>query len=154
MDFNTVFSRGPRVQVVFSGDGRTRQSMRDESDINVIMAKYAKTGYVNHLARHGGDYAFASSVSFHEAMNIVTRADQMFSDLPAKARVRFGGDPAQFLEFVQDSSNFDEMVVLGLADPKPAPAEAASAGEEAAEAVVPAVAPVSPVVPAVPPEGG
>ncbi len=117
--------------------------MRDECDINLIMAKYAKTGFVDHVSRHGGDYGFADSVTLHEAMNIVTKADQMFGDLPAKARERFGGDPAEFLDFVGKEENFDEMVVLGLADPKPAPDEALLGGEVvalAAKAVADAAA--------------
>ncbi len=118
MDIRNAFSRGPRVQLLCEGTGRTRQSSRDECDINVIMSKYAKTGFINHLSRHGGDYGFASSVDFHGAMNIVTKADQMFGDLPAEARNRFHGDPAEFLDFVADPANLDEMRVLGLAVPK------------------------------------
>ncbi len=118
MDIRNALSRGLRVQVVFQGTGRTRQSSRDECDINVIMSKYAKTGFINHLSRHGGDYGFASSVDFHGAMNIVTKADQMFGDLPAVARNRFHGDPAEFLDFVADPDNLAEMRLLGLALPK------------------------------------
>ncbi len=111
---------GKRVQVHFKGKGRTQQHMRDECDINKIMSKYAKTGYVDHVSRHGGDYGFADAVSFHEAMNVVTKADQMFADLPAEARRRFAGDPGLFLEFVQDDENHAEMVELGLAHERPA----------------------------------
>lgn len=114
MDFYSVGNLGPRVQVHFEGRGRTKQAMRKECDINVIMAKYAKTGLVNHFSRYGGDYGFASSVSFHEAMNVVTKADQMFDDLPSKVRRRFNGDPASFLDFVQDPENAEEMIELGL----------------------------------------
>lgn len=128
MEFNSVFNLGPRVQIRCEGPGRTRQSASEECDINYIMAKYAKTGMVDHLARHGADYGFASSIDFHGAMNIVTKADQMFADLPAPARERFRGDPAVFLDFVQDESNLDEMIELGLAPakvlPKPGPVEA------------------------------
>ncbi len=135
------FKRGPRVQLTCVGPGRTRQSMRDECDINLIMAKYAKSGFIDHLSRHGESYGFASGVSFHDAMNVVTKADSMFADLPAEARTRFHGDPAEFLDFVQDESNFDEMVELGLAKARKVPA--ASGG-------VPAVEP-EPIIVAKPP---
>ncbi len=142
MDIRNAFSRGLRVQVVFEGTGRTRQSSRDECDINVIMSKYAKTGFINHLTRHGGDYGFASSVDFHGAMNIVTKADQMFGDLPAVARNRFHGDPAEFLDFVADPDNLDEMRLLGLAVPKVPDATAPSGGGGQPEPIIVAKPPV------------
>ncbi len=146
MEFNSVGNLGPRVQVFFEGTGRAKQSMRDECDINNIMSKYAKTGYVDHFARHGGDYGFATSVSFHEAMNIVSKADQMFDELPSKARNRFHGDPAEFLDFVQNEDNLDEMRELGLAGPKPAAEPVPVETGVTPEAIVPVV----PVVPAEP----
>jgi len=145
----TVFSRfklPPRVRLTCVGPGRTRQSMRDECDINLIMAKYTKTGFIDHLSRHGESYGFATGVSFHEAMNVVTKADQMFDDLPAVARNRFHGDPAEFLDFVQDASNFDEMVELGLAPARKVLPEAGGVPAGVAEPI-----PAEPVV--VAPEG-
>lgn len=150
LEFISRLEGRPRVQISFADEGRTLQSSQDECNINLIMSKYAKTGMVDHLSRYGSEYGFASSVDFHEAMNIVAKADQMFSDLPAKARARFGGDPAAFLEFVQDEENFEEAVFLGLADPKLAVEEAPSGGEGAPAAVV---TPVVPEQPAVAPEG-
>ncbi len=117
---------GPRVRLKFSGPGRTKQSMSDECDINSIMRKYRKTGFVSHLAQHGGDYGFASSVDFHGAMDIVAKADQMFDALPAIARRRFGS-PGAFLEFVQDEDNFDDMVKMGLANARVPDPEAVKA---------------------------
>ncbi len=147
MEFYSVGNLGPRVQVFFpEGTGRAKQSMRDECDINLIMAKFAKTGYVDHLGRHGEDYGFATSVDFHAAMNIVTKADQMFADLPSAARSRFHGDPAEFLDFVQDDGNHAELVKLGLADPGPAAEPAPVAAGGTPEVIVPVV----PVVPAEP----
>jgi len=116
MDIRSAAALGPRVQFSCADDGRTKQSMAEECDINIIMAKFERTGFVSHLAKHGGSYGFASAVDFHDAMNVVTKAEQMFADLPAKARRRFGGDASSFLEFVQDSENLDEMVELGLAE--------------------------------------
>ncbi len=106
---------GPRVQLSFSDESRAKQSMRDECDINLIMARYAKHGMIDHFAKHGAEYGFASGITFHEAMNVVTKADSMFSDLPAEARTRFGHDPGVFLEFIQNPENAEEMIELGLA---------------------------------------
>jgi len=142
MEIFSSVKLGPRVQVRFKGNGRTKQAMRDECDINKIMARYIKTGLIDHLGKHGEEYGFASSVSFHEAMNVVTKAEQMFEDLPADTRKRFEGDPGKFLDFVQDPENQEEMIALGLATRNPGSvrsAEPAAAAESAP--ITPEVAP-------------
>ena len=48
-------------------------------------------------------------------MNIVLKADEMFNDLPSRARRHFDNDPAKFLDFVQDPKNHEQLVDLGLA---------------------------------------
>ncbi len=115
MIVHSAFNRGPRVQVAFPDDGRAKQAFRDECDINKIMAKYVKTGAVSHMNRFAGEYGFATSVDFHEAMNVVSQGESMFAELPAVVRGRFNNDTALFLEFVQDPENVEEMVSLGLA---------------------------------------
>lgn len=111
----------PDTKVRFVGEGRTKQSFKDQADINFIMARYLKSGSLDYVARHEGKYGEVSPLSFHEAMNIVARSQEMFDDLPSELRKRFGHDPAAFLAFVQDSKNIDEMRKLGLASPAPQP---------------------------------
>ncbi len=116
MKIFSAANMGSRLRLNCGKVSRTKQASRDECDINWIMRKYVKTGLIDHFAVHGAEYGFASSVDFHEAMNIVTKADQMFDALPGKVRARFGGDPAEFLDFVQNPENHAELVKLGLAD--------------------------------------
>lgn len=103
------------------GPSRTKQSMKDSCDINLIMGKYLRTGTVDHLAVHGGSYGFASAVSLQEAMNIVLKAESMFADLSSGIRKKFDNSPKAFLEFVQardadgNLKNLAEMRQLGLA---------------------------------------
>lgn len=102
---------------------RAKQSMKDQCDINFIMARYLKSGNVDHLAKYGGSYGVADALTFHAAMNIVAAAEQMFADLPSAVRKRFSNEPGQFLDFVQNPANVAEMCELGLAkrvDPPPA----------------------------------
>ncbi len=113
---NIIYHNTPRKrqQISFPKKGRTKQSFKDECDINQIMAKYQKTGAMAHINQHGGNYAFATSLDFSEAMRLVTQAQDMFDGLPSSIRNRFANDPAQFLDFVQDANNIDEMAELGL----------------------------------------
>ena len=115
MEIHSAANLGPPVRFKCVGRSRTKQSERDACNINLIMAKYVKTGLIAHVNRFGGDYSFATSVSFHDAMNIVTKADSMFADLPAEVRRRFNGEPGEFLDFVQNPENLEEMRELGLA---------------------------------------
>lgn len=145
MIIHSAFDRGPRVRIDTGKVSRTKQAFKKEVDINWIMRQYVKTGLIDHFSKHAGEYGFASSVDFHGAMNIVSKADSMFEDLPGAVRNRFNGDPAEFLDFVQDPENAEEMIELGLRDPR-TPVELADVE------VVPEVksAPEAPEVPAEP----
>jgi len=107
----------PRVQLSIPDDEvrLTRQDAKDECDVNRILQKYQQTGLIDHRAKHEPRYGFADSVDLHEAMNLITEAQEMFDDLPSATRKRFQNDPGQFLDFVQDPDNANEMVKLGLA---------------------------------------
>lgn len=96
------------------GDSMTKQSHKDESDINFIMKKYTQTGFLNPALLRDADYLDVGELSFQEAMNIVVSAQDNFDQLPASLRKRFGNDPAQFLDFIGDEANIDEMRELGL----------------------------------------
>lgn len=117
MEIRNRFSPQKRVQVVCGGEGKSRakQSFKKDCDINVIMGRYLKSGNIDHLAKHGGSYGFASVLTFHEAMNVVRKAEEMFLDLSSELRRKFHNDPAVFLEFVQNPVNLPEMRKLGLA---------------------------------------
>lgn len=106
--------RNPRVQTPVGGPSMTKQSFKDECNINKIMEKFQKTGAMNHYAKHAPSYGDATPCELHDAQNIIANANTMFEELPSNIRKKFENDPAKFLEFVQDEKNHDEMVELGL----------------------------------------
>lgn len=112
----------------------TKQSFREECNINKIIAKYQKTGLVTHLARYSPQYAEVPSIDFREALEIVSEGKKMFESLPSNIRKKFNQSPAEFLEFVQDSTNQDELVSLGLATKKAEPAAEKKAAPSASAA--------------------
>lgn len=130
---------------------RAKQSFKDSSDINFIMARYARGGTIDHLAKHGARYGDFSPMTFQESMNIVRKAEEMFDDLPAKVRKRFQNSPVAFLEFIQavdgegKPKHLEEMRELGLALPEkaPEPLSRVELGSESLEALR-APAPASP----------
>lgn len=115
-----AYSPRTRVTVDCSGEpSRTKQSFKNECDINKIMAKFQRTGAISHLAAHGARYGDFTSQDFTEAMNTIAQVNTMFEELPSSLRDRFGNEPEAFLDFVQNPDNHDEMVELGLAKPRP-----------------------------------
>jgi phage internal scaffolding protein len=115
----------------------TKQSFKDRCDINQIVGRFQKTGLVDHVARFNGDYADLVDVpDYHDAMNKIIAANECFISLPSSLRKRFNNDPGEFLDFVGNPDNRDEMVELGLCEPiapgaVPASPESASAQPEA-----------------------
>ncbi len=104
-----------RVRTETPGPSMTQQNFRDETNINLILAKYAKTGLLDHVNKYGGHYAeMPNENDFHAAMNLVTSAQSMFNELPSGIRGKFYNDPAQFLDFIDDPENRDEAIEMGL----------------------------------------
>lgn len=110
--------------------GRTQQHLKDAVDVHNILAKYARTGLIDHVNRAVGDYGDFTQVNeYQDNLNMVLRAQQSFDALPATVRKRFGNDPGAFFEFATNPQNHDELVKLKLArerptSPAPAPAPA------------------------------
>jgi phage internal scaffolding protein len=77
-----------------------------------------KTGLIEHQRDHPGQYGDFTSNDYQESMNIVAKAQSMFNQLPSQIRNEFDNDPAQFLDFVQDPQNEDQLVDMGLANPR------------------------------------
>lgn len=115
--------RDVRRRKFFTEPSLAQQSFKKECDVNEIMKKYRKSGDPSVLSKLGtyteGHYGDFSAVGdYRSALDAVSRAADVFDALPAKVRQRFGNDPASFLDFCNDSANFDELVAMGLAKKK------------------------------------
>lgn len=103
------------VKLHMYGTTVTKQSFKEDCDINLIMARFVKTGIIDHVREHGPEYGFASSDDFRDSMELISKANSMFEELPSPIRNKFENDPARFLDFVQNPENIKEMQELGLA---------------------------------------
>lgn len=104
--------------IIFTSPSMTKQSYKDECDINKLMDKYQKTGLLNHVVKHSGEYGEFDSVDFTDAMNVVAEGQSMFEELPSSARKAFDNDPAKFMNYINDDLNsekIDHLHKLGLA---------------------------------------
>lgn len=96
----------------------TKQAFAEESQINNIMAKYEKTGVIDHVKEHGGYSMMPSGLDYHTAMQLTIDAHLAFDQLPANIRKEFGNDAFEFLTFVEDPDNVERMAELGLITPE------------------------------------
>lgn len=114
--FRTPYTERKKVTRKFRLKSMTKQSMKDETNINNIMRKFEKNGVIAHLNEKQKQYGDYTEVQDYQAsLNQVMHAQELFMELPATIRTRFSNDPGQFLSFVQDPKNQKELVDLGLA---------------------------------------
>lgn len=113
--FRNAYERSSKPGLTFEKPSLTQQHFKDECDINLIIKRFTK----NDLALMAmmsdmryGDYS--TPVDFHEAMNIVIRAQEQFDSLPSSVRDKFDNDPVKMLDFVSKKENIEESVRLGL----------------------------------------
>ena len=119
MEIRDLQSERRRVQCVNTKPSLTEQAHKDKSCINKIIAKYRKTGLINHVSAKQGSYGdFLGVSSYQEALDRVAIAQDDFSTLPANIRKRFDNDPGKFLDFMSDEANQAEAMEMGLI-PKP-----------------------------------
>lgn len=107
--------KGPRVDCS-KDEPITQQSGRDDADINVIVARSLR-GALPPPGRGQtpmyGDFTQVPT-DLREVLLMVKRADDLFMSLDPFVRRRFNNDPAEMLDFLNDSKNRDEAVKLGL----------------------------------------
>jgi len=115
--FRTAYQPHQRYPTILDAKSLTHQAMAPECDINTIMKKYEKTGVLEHRNRFQGAYGDFTSVpqDYHESMNAVIAAEEMFSTLPARIRRRFHNDPGAFIDYATNPENGPELVAMGLA---------------------------------------
>lgn len=104
-----------RVFTVNNSASMTDQSMAKDTDVNVIISRYAKTGQLVHLAKQEGVYADVSDVQdLHASMMVLEKAKEDFLLVPAHIRKKFDNDPLKMIAFLNDPKNDKEAIKLGL----------------------------------------
>lgn len=114
--FKHRYGNNPRVTITFTGQGRTKQSFKEECDINNLMAKYLRTGRMEHVNQALPRFECVSGHDFQSAQNLIANAASMFEDIPSTIRARFDNDPGKLLDWVHDPKNAQEATALGFLD--------------------------------------
>jgi len=91
------------------------ESHAERTNIHKIMKRYRATGIIEHVNQHKGTYAdMATSLDYKESLDLILKADSMFSELPADLRARFENNPGKFVDFMQNPENYREIQEIGL----------------------------------------
>ena len=127
MEFRTIYStRSEDSQTkkakTFEKFSKTDQRFRDETDVNMILARYRVTGdkVVLGLQPSGepirppqyGD--FSEVGTYQECLEVVMNAQEQFDALPAAVRKEVGNTPEGMLQFISNPDNYDRGVELGI----------------------------------------
>lgn len=102
------------------GPSLTKQSFAADTDINNIIARFEKTGMIEHVNKVAPFYGDVSGlVSYQESLNVVKQANDLFNAMDARVRAKFDNDPAKLILFLSDEANLKEAVELGLCVERP-----------------------------------
>jgi phage internal scaffolding protein len=137
-ELRSAFTPHERVGIQDWGEDLTKQEFKEECDINKIMAKYMKDRMAAHVEEYGGRYEdVTGAVDLQEAHEIVQKAEEMFSTVPAEVRKRFENNPELFLNFVLDPKNREDVEKMGLGTlPEPTQLDLEQAIEKMVDKVV------------------
>lgn len=109
--------------------GRTKQSFKEEADINNIVKKHGRAAIQQQAAlsiKQYGDYTEINE--YQESLDLINTSNENFNKLPADVRKEFNNNAGEFLEFATNPDNAEKMYDLGIAkrpieEPKSEPIE-------------------------------
>lgn len=116
---------------------RTVQSDRDDADINKIVARMLKTGFVPEFRGEPfyGDVSEFGDLA--ECQRKVFEGQELFMSFPAELRERFNNNAAELIAFLNNGDNRKEAEELGLIQKAPPPVVAPPAPDATAAPLEP-----------------
>lgn len=123
--FRTVYTHDRAISALFATvndeESMTQQDDKNETDINVIVGRFVKSGQLPQVNMTPLTGDFTNAIDFRRAQDLLKEANDAFAEVPANIRKRFNNDPAEFIEFANNKDNLDELRKLGLATPAAPP---------------------------------
>lgn len=128
--------RNPGDDFMPQGKSLTLQSEAEACDINEIVARFTKTGVIDHIRDNAGLFVdLPPQMEYQDALGLVRNAEQAFAVMPAEIRAQFDNSPAKFLRFADENEDYLEK--LGLSPGKETTAAASAAAVAADPKVLP-----------------
>jgi len=94
---------------------RTKQAPAQETNINLMVGRYMKTGVFTNINPREPKYGdFSEATSLEDAFNRVQAANREFMALPAKVRALAQNNPITLLEMLADEGATAALIEAGL----------------------------------------
>ncbi len=104
-----------RLQTAVGSDSKTKQSFKDDCDINVMIKRHRKTGIWENVAPRAPTYGdFSHAQDLHAAMDRVMTADAEFMALPSEVRNLCDNDPERLLRALASPEETAALFDAGL----------------------------------------
>ncbi len=104
--------------IVFEEPSLTDQSQYKDTDINNIVRRYQTTGLLDSpgtVPFETLQYGDATLLpDYQTALDLVNSVQEEFSSLPSEVREKFGHDPMQLLDALQDPTKKEMLQDIGL----------------------------------------
>ncbi len=92
----------------------TTQHLKNDVDINEIVARFHRTGYLQSPDAEPDYLDCTDFVDYQASLDQVLEIGEYFKSLPSSVRHRFENSPSSMVQFLSDPANRDEAVKLGL----------------------------------------
>lgn len=112
--------QGVNLGATKDNPGKTRQEFKDAADINNVLGKWRRQGFVEHVNVKTGIYGdFTSVSSYQEALDRVAAAQDLFFSLPARIRSMCENDPARFPTLLDDPAFVETLAEFNVGVDEP-----------------------------------
>lgn len=112
-----TMAESDRTALTCPEPSKTQQHFVEESDINVIVGRFLKTGELPPVRTPPSYADFTEITDFQSAMDTINQAKESFAALPAEVRSTFQNDPGRFLAYVDhcnDTGDLEPLRKMGL----------------------------------------
>lgn len=113
--FRTAYEEHAPCYFNTTGESLTQQHFQEECDIINIIKRHDRNGIIEHVQRGQARYGDFSEVhDYREALDLVQDANEEFMKIPSDIRKQFNNNPGEFLNFVSNPDNEEEMQKMGF----------------------------------------
>ncbi|QXP08181.1 MAG: internal scaffolding protein [Arizlama microvirus] len=113
--------RKTKVTLTTGTNSKVQHHQKDLCDINKIMARARRNGYVDPqlIKKRQGIFNELTAVmySIYDVADAHEAVETAFKSIPANVREKFQNDPTTMFKFINDPKNLAEAVELGLLVP-------------------------------------
>lgn len=96
-----------------SKDGLTKQSFKDDCDMNIIVRKYQQSGFVDHINRQNPNFGIAPNSDFYQTQLAIANVKSLYENLSDVSRGRFAS-VSDLMEALIDPARITELTDLGI----------------------------------------